>query len=352
VLPVVTHVNDVTTSPTSPTLAVPLGALRSGGEHVDGTTIVEVVIGLSFLFFLLSVVTSAVNEALAGVLKLRAKTLEAGVFNLVTGSTHLRRDDSEIARRIFDHPIIRGYGKDGAKPSYIASHAFRNALFDVSGLLAITSAPPEDPIELQKVERQVEATIGQISNEHLREALTAIWHSVHHDVGEFRVGVDRWFDTGMERVSGWYKRRAQVMLFGLGLATAVVLNANSLAAADRLWKDDGVRDGLVAEVQHQQSATDGDGALSQLESLQFPVGWEEPNRPGGLDGWAVAFAGWVLTGFAITLGAPFWFDVLGKFSNLRSAGKRPDTALPPAPSTTDVSAIRLTVASDPPSGTS
>jgi hypothetical protein len=308
-------------------------------------TIVEVVIGLSFLFFLLSVVTSAENEAVAGIFKLRAKTLEKGIINLITGSTH--PPHGAIASQIYDHALIQGYSKDGSKPSYLASHSFRNALLDVTDLLEITSDPPEDPVQLQNIQQQVEAAIGQIPNEHLRQTLLAIWHSVDHDVVEFRSGIDRWFDTGMERVSGWYKRRAQVILFGLGLVTAVVVNANTLTAADRLWKADGVREGLVAQVAHQQDDTDGVDALDELQSLQFPVGWEQSNRPNGVDGWSVAFAGWLLTGFAITLGAPFWFDVLGKVSNLRAAGRRPDSSLPPSPSATDVSAVRLTVATDP-----
>ena len=37
--------------------------------------------------------------------------------------------------------------------------------------------------------------------------------------------------------------------------------------------------------------------------------------------------GWLLTGVAITLGAPFWFDVLGKVSNLRASGIKPDSVL-------------------------
>jgi hypothetical protein len=309
-------------------------------------TILEVAIGLSFLFFLLSLVTSAVNEAVAGALKLRAKTLEKGVLNMITGSTSPPDGDLEIARQLYDHALIRGFGKDGSKPSYMPSRAFRNALFDVIGILETTSDPPTDAAELNKVQQQVETAIDQLPNPHLRDTLTSIWHSVNHDVTEFRGGVDRWFDTGMERVSGWYKRRTQAILFGLGLATAVVVNANTLTAADRLWKADGVREGLVAQVEVQQSEVQGVDALDELESLQFPVGWERGNRPDGMDGWTVAVAGWLLTGFAITLGAPFWFDLLGKFSNLRAAGGRPASSVPPAPSATDVSAVRLTVATD------
>jgi hypothetical protein len=38
-------------------------------------------------------------------------------------------------------------------------------------------------------------------------------------------------------------------------------------------------------------------------------------------------SGWLLTILAVTLGAPFWFDTLGRLSRLRSSGK-PETPLP------------------------
>ena len=34
-------------------------------------------------------------------------------------------------------------------------------------------------------------------------------------------------------------------------------------------------------------------------------------------------AGWILTAIAASLGAPFWFDTLNKFMNVRAAGTSP-----------------------------
>jgi len=42
-------------------------------------------------------------------------------------------------------------------------------------------------------------------------------------------------------------------------------------------------------------------------------------------GWS-ALLGWLLTVLALSMGAPFWFDVLNKFMNVRFAGKSPDEA--------------------------
>ena len=50
----------------------------------------------------------------------------------------------------------------------------------------------------------------------------------------------------MDRVSGWYKRRVQLMLFLVGLFVAIVLNIDTITTATRLMNDDTLRDSLVA----------------------------------------------------------------------------------------------------------
>jgi len=295
--------------------------------------IVQVVIGLSFLFFLLSIVTSAVNEAIAGIFKLRATTLEKGITNLITGATTARSGGTELVQQLYAHPLINAFGKDTHRPSYLASESFRSVLFDITGLLDVTAEPTPagDPLEAREIQTVVDRALGEIPNESLRASLTTIWRSAHSDIDAFRAGVEQWFDRGMERVSGWYKRRTQIILFVVGLALAVVLNASAITAADRLWKDEGFRRGLIAQVEQRRAETDPSDALARLEALRFPIGWEESNQPEGVDGWALSALGWLLTGIAVTFGAPFWFDLLNKVSNLRAAGRKPETS-PPSPS--------------------
>jgi O-antigen ligase len=43
-------------------------------------------------------------------------------------------------------------------------------------------------------------------------------------------------------------------------------------------------------------------------------------------GWLWIGLGWLTTGLAMSLGSGFWFDFLGKFMNIRMAGKRETTA--------------------------
>ncbi len=171
--------------------------------------ILDVVIGLSFLFFLLSIIAAAINEAIAGIFRMRARMLERGIINLINGTPKpTDAADLEVVQQIYAHSLVNGYSQGKSKPSLPRLDA-RSATrsFDVTDLLAATSEPSDDPLHAEAVKARVDETLSNIPNEKLKTTLTAIWNSCHHDATEFRAGVERWFDRGMERVTGWYKRR-------------------------------------------------------------------------------------------------------------------------------------------------
>jgi len=58
--------------------------------------------------------------------------------------------------------------------------------------------------------------------------------------------------------------------------------------------------------------------LCQLKSLGLPIGWSMSPVP-KLDPSQVL--GWLLTAIAVSLGAPFWFDLLNKFIVIRGTVK-------------------------------
>jgi hypothetical protein len=307
--------------------------------------IVQVVVGLSFLFFVLSILASAVNEAIAAMTKQRARMLEKGIVNLVTGA---RGDDTaglKIVADLYDHSVVNGYGQGSNKPSYLSSRSFRNALLGVTNLLTATETPADDPLPVEDVRRRVEESLAAIPSENLRTTLTTIWHSVERDATEFRAGVERWFDRGMERVSGWYKKRAQLILFVVGLLLAAGLNANAIRTTNRLWVDDGLRQALIAQADTDQDKV-GTETLDRLETIGVPLGWAEPNRPDHAQDWIVAVAGWLVTAVAVSFGAPFWFDLLNKFANLRIAGNKPASAVTPEPPG-PTSSLNVSVSAEP-----
>jgi hypothetical protein len=65
-----------------------------------------------------------------------------------------------------------------------------------------------------------------------------------------------------------------------------------------------------------------DGLVAVLENC-----WEQTRQEAG-GNWLVKILGWLITGRAVSLGAPFWFDLLNRFVDLRGAGRRPAPAQP------------------------
>jgi hypothetical protein len=194
----------------------------------------------------------------------------------------------------------------------------------------------------------VKAAIANISNVRVQRALTTLLEQAEGDVAKFQTSAEQWFDDSMERVSGWYRRRVQVALLVIGTVVVLLLNVDTVQIARHLWSDEAVRNAVVASANAEaadQRAQPDDIAeiaktINDLEELAIPLGWSvaddptpETANPQRLvwpwDDWKWFLAkllGLVLTVAALSLGAPFWFDLLGKVARLRATGVPPPTA--------------------------
>ena len=214
--------------------------------NVSGIAALDVLIGLFFLYFLLSIVCSSINEALAAALNMRASYLERGIRTLVSREGNVKAFYSHWRVRALIKPPGRIF-KGPRKPSYIPSRTFALTLLD-------TFAPPADGADNDDLIARAEHALGaadeseskrptEIVRGLLRDALA----EARGDRDKFRAAIERSFDDVMDRASGWYKRRVQLILFVLALALVCVMNADSAALAQRLWKDDALRAAVVSQ---------------------------------------------------------------------------------------------------------
>jgi hypothetical protein len=285
--------------------------------NVTGNAALDVLIGLFFLYFLLSIVCSSVNEGISAIFNLRAKDLERGIQNLLGGKASA--DDFYAHWRV--QSLFKPPGRfftDRRKPSYIPSRIFALTVLE-------KFAPPahkEDPH-------------GPIDNVRVRLLLQAALDETRADVERSRAALEQSFDEVMDRASGWYKRRIQLILLVLSLGLVGAINADSFAVAQRLWKDDALRAAVVAQADRAVSAgqsscpaapaampamTKAADCVDDVTALGIPFGWSHDTSPHGLlDGFG-KLLGLLVTAFALTLGAPFWFDLLGKVAHLRGSG--------------------------------
>ncbi len=112
---------------------------------IFGSTMLEIAISLFFVYLLLSLLCSALNEWMAGYLKLRGKTLRTGITSLLADPVLARLlNVSDLADKFYAHPLIDRLGQhQGAGlPSYIPGHDFAQTALDLLLQETEDAAPP------------------------------------------------------------------------------------------------------------------------------------------------------------------------------------------------------------------
>jgi hypothetical protein len=282
------------------------------------SNVLDVAIGLGFLFLLLSLICSAASELLEGLLKQRAKNLETGIAELIGDP----KKDTGFLKAIYTHGLINGlYRGDyepgsGRLPSYIPAQNFALALLSVKDTWTSSDS----------------AAAAKVLPANVKTAFAAFEMTAGTDLKKLQLNVETWYNNAMDRVSGWYKRRTQYILLALGLAVAAGINADCIGIAQRLSNDMSLRQGVVAMAEatakNPQTMATGKKSMDQiresigsLDSLGLPIGWQLKTAKTDSGGWVQRILGWILTAMAISLGAPFWFDMLNKLIVVRSTVK-------------------------------
>ena len=81
----------------------------------------------------------------------------------------------------------------------------------------------------------------------MRTTLLTLYDDAANDVEKFKQNIEVWFNNSMDRVGGWYKRRAQWVTFGISALVVVLMNVDALLIVRYLDANHGVRDALVTQ---------------------------------------------------------------------------------------------------------
>jgi hypothetical protein len=313
---------------------------------VFGLPILDIAIGLIFMYLLLALICTAANEFIAGVIHARAKNLEMGIRDLLEHPEGAAGVPAHLAGKklpelFYQHPLIKSLRENGRLPSYIPSRTFALALLDI-----IDPASPEGSHEIADLRKAV-AQLPESWD--VRRSLLVLLNEGENDIKKMREHVEAWFDNAMDRVSGWYKRKTQVIVFLLAVAATLITNADTIRMAQVLSNNPAMREALVAQAQvyAKQADSERDGAktrnpadrvrdnIEETQKLGIPLGWK--SFPDSVGRFLSMLCGLLLTSFAVSLGAPFWFDMLNKVINIRASGKSPRDLekLPEAPAKLD-----------------
>ncbi len=351
--------------------------------------VVDLVVGMIFIYFLLSVISSSAVEMLLAGFKIRSKMLEEWlktIFDKDIQIAHTTKDAAgnettqtktiTLGQAIMDHCAITALSKTGKAPSYIDAKNFASALIekitynpndkfsvatDIDSLITCIENTTMLPQDIQRV-------LLTYAHE-AKNTYAGLSSKVVSELDLFRQKLETWFDSSMDRVSGALKTRwARPFTFTVAFIITISLNADSISIAKYLYNNPEVRakvageayaatkdTAFIATVNHLKLPKDTTGndtaaTLKQVKdalneqytalkkangTLQdaIPLGWNsstmasaDHTAKGIFFLWLSKIVGLMGTMLAIVMGAPFWFELLNKIANLRSAGNKPATS--------------------------
>jgi hypothetical protein len=312
------------------------------------STILDVAVGLIFVFLAVSLASSAIVEAISGAMKARSATLLRAVKELMNDP-----ELTGLAVQLYQHALInprnpgatntaddlsagplarlwqaiRLTGQPAADlgsnaPAYIDPKQFAAALTDI-----LHNAKPMIHGDGDSVGNAIDAAVPADANPQINALLHGIARRTGSDLERMRDEIAGWFDNAMDRVSGVYKRWTQRMNFMIALALAVALNISAIHVAKVLWQRP-LDTQIVASIANISSGKipGPEAAFQTMDQLSLPIGWSQYKFGGKVD-WADVLevvVGWLITALAVLFGAPFWFDLLQQVIRLKSSGPSPN----------------------------
>jgi hypothetical protein len=323
--------------------------------------ILEVAIGLVFVWLIISVATMEVQSRISLMLGWRAEQLEKSILSMLK--------DEALVKKFYEHPLVvelalkDKYGdlikdKKGTirRPEYIPNATFATVACEI--IMNAGKEGEDVPLDTMSIS-EMKASIKSLAeknpnlervNHYLLPNMEKTADDIEAKLTEYRKNTEAWFGDVMSQASNWYKVRAQWMAFWIGLTIAIFINIDTINIAQKLWQEPTARAVLVAQAQAEaQNEEPGESiSFTTAKSLNFPAGWTTTaletkscglinivdyqfvirsagkclsvtSLPALNNGWGifVKLFGYLLTAAAAAQGAPFWFDILRKLVGVK-----------------------------------
>lgn len=312
----------------------------------------EVIVGMVFTFMLLSLLGTTVNELVSSWRGWRGHFLEDGLKRLLEykdNPKHFEKfTQNSFYQQLMAHKTL---GRKSRAPSYLSSKDFSSILTNIlkKGLKEIKGA---DGGGAEGSGETFEPNLEQVQDfldsldpdSKLRQVLEQLKDEGHENIDAYKARIETWFDGVMGQASDWYKRHLQFVTIFVGLGIAGVLNADSFQIYQHLTQNtvdrgklaelavnyaenndaaptiESVADTLsIKDIQKKAVEFTESGEFAEMSNI-LGLGWREGDASVGFMDWLVRLLGWFITALAISLGAPFWFNILKKIVSISGRG--------------------------------
>ncbi len=341
---------------------------------MSGFPILDLVVGIIFVYFLLSIISSSGVEMILTGLKARATLLEEWL-NKIFNKSIVQPDGTivTLAHAIMDHCSVTALSSTRKSTSYIDAKNFTAALLEritfdaanpknvaknIDEFIAAINKSDALPAEFQRV-------LLIYAND-AKDTYKSVSEKTESEIDLFRRKIENLYNSSMDRITDALKKKySRPATLLVAIIVTVCLNADSIALAKYLYSNPDVRTKIAMQA---YSAADDSALIKQVQQINLtnadtshntmsaqeiknsitqkiadidkakkglndvmPLTWKagELNGPAGKTSLRLLFSkitGLLATILAIMMGAPFWFDMLNKISNLRSTGAKPSTA--------------------------
>jgi hypothetical protein len=336
---------------------------------MTGLEFLDLVIGLIFIYLIYSIAASTLWEIFVNITHLRGNMLHGWItdnFKLLNSPATPQQKDGG-SNQILDHPLIKGAsGKSNGKPSYISSRVFADVLVDIV-IKADKSITDVSKLTLDLKTFRNSLVDTPVLPPGLRTVFLQYTDEVSINLQKVKDRIGNWYDEAQERLLGSYKKNLQRWILIISVILVGGTNADTIRLASYLYNNDEARSALAtrasllvqdssiinlksriaaAHIVDSVSVKSGKEIVKTLDSdvkilaslnnelkkAGLPLGWgHESIRSFGLKEILKKLGGLLLTALAVSMGSPFWFDILSKLSNLRAAGKKPGLAMEAEP---------------------
>lgn len=300
----------------------------SKGWDVPSSGIIDLAIGLTFVFGVAAALASVVTEMVARLLGLRGAYLLSGLRELVDGgeaTTDLGQADQDYKNMqdiigirvaapaeqpptsaetpsatgaLLGGPILRNQGmagqitsrkltlaatgQTGSLPKMTADRkagSLRSQLRSLPSYISsksfaeavidLVSPDTAEQTTMATIQRGIDALPPTMSP--FKPSLEVLAKNAGDDVSRFSASVEQWYDDHMDRVSGWYKRHVAKITLAAGAILVILLNINALTIGRTLYTESTVSTAISNVAAKATSCPTTESQQECLANLQAQV---------------------------------------------------------------------------------